>query len=258
MRIMTYNLLNGAEGQFDDVIKVINTQNPDFLTINEANGFDLENNKSLVSLSRQTSLPFFYLAKCGDGDGYHIAILSKHELLNVEEIDSFARAAIVSQLSIDGKMLTILSTHLSPYTEEKRMREADLIVRRLSKADDYILMGDLNSLSQYDNYDNSMAGGFNDMQTRKFTSDNKLLFEVMRLFEDSGLIDTAVIKSSNNVSTAPTSLNEFQAHSNMRLDYILVSPSLEDKVRSYSVIKNRLTSNASDHYPVVADLDIFA
>ena len=40
----------------------------------------------------------------------------------------------------------------------------------------------------------------------------------------------------------------------MRLDYIIVSESLKNKVSSYEVIKNDLTERTSDHYPVLVQL----
>lgn len=253
---MTYNLLNGAKGQFNYVVNVINEQKPDFVTINEANGFDLNDNKLLKQLSNEIKLPYRHLAKCGDGDGYHVALYSKYELLSVREIESFARAAVVSKLNINGYELTAVSTHLTPYSEAKRIKEAELITNELSKTNNCIVMGDLNSLSQHDDYNDTLIENFNDMQKKKFTSNNSLLFDVMKLFEKNGLLDTAVLKLNNGEFTAPTSLNEYQAHSNMRLDYILVSESLKGKVKSYDVIKNELTEIASDHYPVVVDLVI--
>jgi len=42
----------------------------------------------------------------------------------------------------------------------------------------------------------------------------------------------------------------------MRLDYIFVSESLVPCLQSYTVVKNELADKASDHYPVVVELNV--
>lgn len=58
----------------------------------------------------------------------------------------------------------------------------------------------------------------------------------------------------NKDYTASTSINEYSAHSNMRLDYIFLSKSLLNHLKDYSVIKNNITEKASDHYPIIIEL----
>ena len=65
-----------------------------------------------------------------------------------------------------------------------------------------------------------------------------------------GYCDCALQMDKNKESTAPTSINEYEAHSNMRLDYIFLSKSLLHHLKEYNVIKNNLTEKVSDHYPV--------
>ena len=40
MKLMAYNILKGGENRLGLILEVIKKENPDFLVVNEANGFD--------------------------------------------------------------------------------------------------------------------------------------------------------------------------------------------------------------------------
>lgn len=253
MKVMTYNLLNGAVETVDDVISVVNAGNPDFLTLNEVNGFDENNSERLHDFAARTNFPHYHLALSGEHD-YHVAVFSRTPFKELREIKPLARAGILAVVDSEIGEVAVIGTHLTPYTEALRLPEIDLLIEQQKPYENKILMGDLNSLSFIDGYDEKMTEKFNEMQEKKFTADGKLCFDAMKKFEESGYVDPAVILGKNKERTAPTDVNEHNAHSDMRLDYILVSASLEDKVSEYRVIRNELTDKASDHYPVVLTL----
>lgn len=248
---MTYNLLNGAVDQFNEVIEVVKADNPDFLTLNEASDFDTNNNKKLIEFAQKTNFSNYHLARCGDSDNYHVAVLSKLPFKATDTIKPLARAGILVVIDTPLGEIAFVGTHLTPYSEDLRIPEAKLIIEKLASYQNSILTGDLNSLSPEDGYSESIVKRFNEIQVKKFTSNGKLRFDVMKMFAKHSFVDTAGLFGKQRNITAPTSLNEKEVHSNMRLDYILVSKFLKDKVTGYEVVKNRLTKNASDHYPVV-------
>jgi exodeoxyribonuclease-3 len=254
MKLMTYNILNGAQEQFETIIQVVNGQAPDFLTINETNGFDLNDNQTLREFAGKTGFPYFDLALCGDGADYHVAVLSKYPFEHIKHLDGFARAAIAVTLKADLGTMSIIGAHLTPYTEAARLDEIDAIIAYQKPFANRVIMGDLNSLSPADNYDPTMIFAFNAMQTKKFTAKERLLFDATTKLIAAGYVDPAVLTSQQTIYTAPTNINEFRAHSNMRLDYILLSESLNNKLTDYTVVKNSVTNEASDHYPVVVEL----
>jgi len=254
MKLMTYNILNGAKDNLAKVIAVINRESPDFLGINEANGFDDNNQKIIKEFAAKIGLPFFDLAKCGDGDDYHIAVFSKQPFEKIEHLDGFARAAIAVDIKTDFGTISIIATHLTPYTEALRMEEVKKILSHDHGSSYKVLMGDLNSLSRADDYDPKIVATFNEMQTKKFTADGRLLFHVTDKLLQPSYVDPAILADKQKVFTAPTSINEYEAHNNMRLDYILVSPQLQARLSVYGVIKDELTNVASDHFPVIVEL----
>ncbi|MFH0979559.1 MAG: endonuclease/exonuclease/phosphatase family protein [Candidatus Roizmanbacteria bacterium] len=249
MKLMTYNILNGGNERLSTIIEIIKKESPDYLTINEANTFAKDNNKILKEVANKTSFRFFDIALSGEYD-YHVAVFSKYPFKKITKLQPLMRACLVAQIDSVFGELSIASLHLTPYTEDLRHPEIDRIVEYQKKFQNRILMGDINSLSRQDNYDQGMIKDFNDMQIKKFTTDDKLRFDAIEKIRNVGYYDCALEMGKNKESTAPTSINEYEAHSNMRLDYVFLSKTLLPHLKQYNVIKNSLTEKASDHYPV--------
>lgn len=57
MKLMTYNILNGGKDRLDLILQTIKEENPDYVTINEANTFAIDNNKILKDVAKKTKLP---------------------------------------------------------------------------------------------------------------------------------------------------------------------------------------------------------
>lgn len=253
MKLMTYNILNGGEAGLDLVIDVVKKESPDFLTINEANTFSGQENKLLKEFADKTGFKYYELGLSGEYD-YHVAVLSKYPLKQIQKLQPLMRACLISVIETELGEISVASLHLTPYTEDLRHPEIDLILNYQSKFENKILMGDMNSLSPNDDYSPEMVANFNDMQMKKFTTDGKLRFDAIGKILSKGYIDSAVKLGKNKEHTAPTAINEHSAHSDMRLDYVFVSESLVPYLQNYRVVKNELTERASDHYPVIVEL----
>lgn len=253
MKFLTYNILNGGKAGIQLIKAVIAKENPDYVTISEANTFAKSKSKLLKEIASDLKYPYYEVALSGEYN-YHVAVLSRLKFKKVLQIKPLMRAGIITIVDSPIGELSIISTHLTPYTEDLRLPEVDLIVKTQKPYQNKILMGDMNSLSRYDGYKEEMIKSFNEMQLKKFTTAGRLRFDAVGKLELNGYNDTALLFKKNKEYTVPTSLNEYQAHSNMRLDYIFVSKSLIENVKDYSVVKNNLTDKASDHYPVVVVL----
>lgn len=255
MRLMTYNILDGGEDRLDLIAEIINGSSPDFVTINEANGFDEEDNKKLKDLSQATTMPYYHLALSGEFD-YHVAVLSKLPLKKVYEIHPLMRAGISVVIDSEIGEISIVGVHLTPYSENMRIPEIELLNSTQKDYPNRILLGDMNSLSKDDNYSESIMQDFNEPQLKKFTKDGSLQFEVIEKIKASDYLDTAVELGKQSDNTAPTTSNKDTTHANTRLDYVFVSSPLRNHLVSYSVIKNALTEQASDHYPILVELQL--
>ena len=250
---MTYNILNGGEAGLDLVIDIVKKESPDYLTINEANAFSDKNNKLLKEFADRTGFKYYELGISGEYD-YHVAALSRYPLKHVQKPQPLMRACVISLIETALGKISVASLHLTPYTEDLRLPEMDLILSYQRTFKNKILMGDMNSLSPNDDYNPDIVASFNDIQTKKFTTDGKLRFDVIGKILSNGYIDSAVKLRKNKERTAPTAINEFSAHSDMRLDYVFISESLAPYLLEYKVVKNDRTEKASDHYPVIVEL----
>ncbi len=253
MKFMTYNILNGGKAGLDRVVEVVRKESPDYLTINEANTFADKNNKGLKEFARRCGFKYFELALSGEKE-YHVAALSKKKWQRVRRVTPLMRGCVAAEFETTIGKLSIASFHLTPYTEDLRLPEIDVIVSSQKGFENKILMGDANSLSPYDDYDSRKVKTFNEVQLKKFTRNGQLRFDAIKKIMSHGYLDSALEMKRNRDYTAPTSINEDSVHSDMRLDYIFVSEPLRPFLYTYYVVKNSLTQIASDHYPVVLEL----
>lgn len=254
MRIMTYNIFNGAveNSNYRAVIDVVRHEKPDVLILNEANEFDSNNNARLKDFAKNIDLPYFHLEECGDGWGYHVALLSRYPILSVKAIKPVLRGIIEAEIKISDKTYTITALHLSPFTERDRMQEISLLLPHLDKGIRQIVAGDFNSLSIHDKFTpeqiSTTSQGFKD----KFTQNGNPLYDVYMTLIDAGMVDAADV-CGDSTATVPTSIGHTD-HPSVRLDRILVSADLKNDIKRYNVIVNDASSVASDHFPVVIDL----
>lgn len=253
MKLMSYNILDGGLDRLPLIIDAIKKEAPDYLTINEANTFAKDDNKILKDLAQQIRLPYFDIALSGEYD-YHVAAFSKYPFKKVIKLQPLMRACVVAVVETEIGVISIASLHLTPYSEDLRHPEIDLIIKSQQQYENRILMGDMNSLSKYDNYDPQMMQTFNEGQLKKFTTNGEFRFDAINKMLSVGYYDVAKELKKNNDTTVPTPANEDASHSSMRLDYIFVSKPLLSHIASYSVIKNGITNKASDHYPIVAEM----
>lgn len=255
MKLMTYNIFDGGKDRLPPIIEIIKSAKPDYVTLNESNTFAANNNQILKEVARAVNLPYFDLALSGQYD-YHVAVLSKYPLKEVHKLQPLMRACLIASIDCELGSMSIASLHLTPDSEDLRDSEIDLIVDSQKNIGNHVLMGDMNSLSEYDNYPSQIIETFNDIQLKKFTTNGKLRFEAIDKIISSGYYDSARHLDKNKEPTVPTGLNQDPAHSaNLRLDYIFVSESLLPRLATYSVIKTDLTDKASDHYPITTTLN---
>ena len=253
MKLMTYNIFNGAVNKLPQIIEIVNAESPDYLTLNEANTFAKNDNEILKRFAQATNFPYFDLALSGQRD-YHVAVFSKYPLKKIQKLQPLARACLVAVIDTEFGQLSIASLHLTPFTEDLRHEEINLVVDLQKQYPNKILTGDMNSLSRIDNYDENIIKEFNEIQLKKFTEEGNTRYDAIDKILSTGYYDTAVQVNKNEKYTVPTKSNLDTAHSQLRLDYIFVSQPLLDHLSFYDVIKNDLTDGASDHYPIVAEL----
>lgn len=162
--------------------------------------------------------------------------------------------------------------HFHPRHFERRIEEARLLkkdVALLPESDPRIvLVGDFNGFSPADKayYDNDkeLEPFFTMLDQRhpgsRHLNEGKLDYGGLEEILNAGYVDlVARFRPADApfVGTFPTELCREENHgTDRRIDYILVSSNLAESARSATIVRDETTAMLSDHYPVVAELDL--
>jgi exodeoxyribonuclease III len=265
MRILSYNILYGGQdrhgSRLPKILDAISHINADCALIQEANRFD-ENLFSILGSSAR-ALGFDHAAMSAADDidglgGYSVATFSRNEFRAIDTFHGkFRNAALQTVIDTDLGQISICNIHLTPGSEDDRLRELAVVLDAQRKYDFKIIAGDFNSLSPEDHYDADMIAQFNQTQKRKFTRTNRLRVEVISRVLDEGMIDVARALGKSHELTVPTKMAVDAAHKTpLRIDYVFASQKLVPYIGQFGVEKNALTDHASDHYPIVFEIKI--
>jgi len=251
MKIMTYNIASGGidsnGSRVEQIIKVINDENPDFLAIQEADNFEKDDFALLKRISTETNLPYFELShgqEYEDGVSYHVVSLCKTPIKNPDVfIDApFSHAGLATTIDSPVGEITLCNIHLHTRCEDHRLKAMNTVLEYLSKFEKCIILGDYNALSRTDQYD--------DLTTNEFTHYDLHRFEATDLFNEH-FVDTARFLQKNSMRTHPTiGMGHPISKTPVRIDYIFVTDPLVSNLKDTRVIKTSTTEIASDHYPV--------
>jgi exodeoxyribonuclease III len=263
LRMLTYNIKTGGQDRADDrrleqVIRVIDGQRPDVLALQELRDFTRRGR--LQRVAEAVGMRAF-LARSAFGQPVAVFVRPPGRLVQATPIRRpFHHAAARVVVDTDRGPLTIIGTHLNPYSGTWRLREARwLIGQARSRADDpmAVLMGDLNSLDPWSDHAERIRRLPERHRGRHVLAGNPVAVDtrVLAALARAGFVDLFRHAGSGKDYTAPTALggDEF---SGMRLDYILGTSSVAGLTRGCRVVDGGETELASDHYPVLAEIDL--
>lgn len=249
MKIVSYNLFEGAYETKTELLEFIKNENPDVVCFQEANGWDDNQQAYAKEFASEAELPFYAF---GDSNTqFKLATFSRLPLLNTEiRKEGFWHSAVRASVQKDADHVDIWNIHLDPRSEANRLDEAKLLA---SLAKQKSFMGDFNSLSSADEYAAELVNQLNQKGIRKF-GETVLLHSVMDYFAEQGLVDTAKMLGTKEW-TVPTPANTDAFHADkLRLDYLLATKDLATTISSVKVFKNDLTDKISDHYPLIIEI----
>lgn len=248
LRVLSYNILEGMKTDTTKgktvFVNWIKKQNPDILALQECNKFTEE---SLNQLARSFGHPYSIIVKL---KGYPVGLTSKYPILNAERInENMTHGFIVANVL----KYNILVAHLNPHNYEKRREEIGIILQKIKDSNqkkNWIMMGDLNSLSPLDRnnyadgvYLNRLIENEKKHANHHNLEDGKYLdFEVQQKILDFGLIDA--------MKSLPTG-NDFKS---TRIDYIYLSKNLRSGLEYCKFIYDDFTKKHSDHRPILMKL----
>jgi endonuclease/exonuclease/phosphatase family metal-dependent hydrolase len=231
LRVMTFNIQSGLRG-IDKVAAVIRDASPDIVALQEV---DVRSWRSggldqAAVLAERTGLPYFAHFRTTSlfGGDYGVALLSRFPLESVQQhplpvtMGAEPRTVAHARVKVKGQEVSIYVTHLTrrPFNNDIRVRQSTAIMALMNQdPHPKLLLGDLN--------DTPESGSL-----RLFTR------ELMDVFAQRG--------------EGPDITYPLPLIPSLRLDYVLASDRFMPR---HSKV---LHVNASDHFPVLAELTLLA
>ncbi|MEU0550465.1 endonuclease/exonuclease/phosphatase family protein [Micromonospora sp. NPDC005979] len=265
LRVMTWNIRTGGRDRggsdrLDRVVQVVDQQAPDVLALQELRGFDRAGLMAAVA-DRVGMTP--HLARSCFGQPVAVLVRPPYRVLAAGPLRRpFHHAAARVVVSTPAGPLTVVGTHLYPYSGGRRRMEVDWLVAALRRAPGpmTLLAGDLNSLDPTVDHTARLDG-------------LPALYKRRHLRRRGGAVDTRAVArllaadlvdlwpSANGDApeaaglTVPTRFGGAE-FAGMRLDYLLGSRAVAERVRDCRVIRDATTDTASDHYPLLVTIDL--
>ena len=270
LRVMTYNIWNGFDWGKDTTRKAacinwIRSKKPDVLALQELCGYD---EQKLKEDALQWGHEYVQILKT---KGYPTALTS-NKPIHVKEraIETFWHGLLhCSTYGID-----FFIVHLSPSDCEIRLKEAKQITKRIEELenDSFIILGDFNSFSPIDAswMENKLALKAKQVPLKEDKYANLRLkefdYSVISEFLACPTVDVCLGKFNLQAGfTFPTPVligkyghtSQTIEQERQRIDYILASPNFAKYCSKVEVFNQEETVMLSDHFPVMAEFNIF-
>ncbi|HET8684492.1 MAG TPA: endonuclease/exonuclease/phosphatase family protein [Micromonosporaceae bacterium] len=256
---MTYNIKTGGHGRLDLLTRVIVKQRPDILALQELRSFERRGNGLMRRLADDIGMHPF-LARSWFGQPVAVLVREPAAVTSAAPVRlPFHHAAAQVVVNTDRGRLTVIGTHLCPYSGRRRQWEARWLAARVDPAQMALLLGDLNTLDPWTDHAERLRGLPEQFRSRHVMAGagGEVDSRAIRVLAAAGLVDLyRVARAGGKDYTAPTEHGGGQEFSRMRLDYILGTPPVAALTRRVAVVSGGETEHASDHYPVVAVLDL--
>ena len=196
-------------------------------------------------------MPYYASSQSGSDAGdnrYHITFLSRYPLRDIYTFSDTSSGLAALSMVIDSPLgeMSLCNVHLPAHLEEERAGLLKEVLRYQSQYPSHVILADLNAISRADQY--------GDLSAKEFTYHGLTGFETTDMMKE-GYIDSVAHLDVQNRRTHPTAgVPHVITETPVRIDYIFVTKSLSERLKSAEVIKTPISDNASDHYPVTLTL----
>lgn len=267
LRVVSYNVHDGGLDGGDDrrwraQIDVLGSLVADVVVVQEAKHWDRDGAARMFATAEALSMQPL-LARSASHD-CHLVVLYRWPKVTCVRFDpaagcgAFHHALARADLHITGfdQPVRVAATHLDPFSGDNRLAEAGWLTTREYTDGRTILAGDLNCIGATDPEP--------DWNTLDSPHTHRRLIglgghpgpadrRAMRVLLAEGYHDP---HTPNSACRSPPPQATRTVNPGRRSDYILPSGALLPALVGYQVIDTPTTRAASDHLPVIADLDL--
>jgi exodeoxyribonuclease-3 len=256
LRLMTWNIKNGGGDRLPAIIGVIRGEQPDVLCLQELQHFQRYGQSRLRELSEAIGMSA-HLARSVLAQPVAVLVRPPLRIRRRSSVSwRLHHAAAVAEVDTAAGPLTVVSTHLNPFSPYRRYREARWLAARYGSAGRMVLIaGDMNGLDPDGDHVATLDAVHSLYRRRHLGPDGEPDTRAVAAFRRAGFTDLWHTVGEGDGRTVPTGFagREFGT---MRLDYLLASAPLAARAKRARVIRDEATGNASDHYPVHLDVSL--
>jgi exodeoxyribonuclease-3 len=253
LRLMTWNIKNGGGDRLPDITGVIHREQPDVVCLQELQHFH-RYGRRLHRLAQEAGMTV-HLAPAGFAQPVAVLVRPTRRILRRSAIRwRLHHAVAIAVVETMAGPLTVVSAHLNPFSPYRRYREARwLSARYRGDRRMTLIAGDMNGLDPDTDHTAALDRVHSLYRQRHLGPDGAPDTRALSAFRAAGFTDLWAAVGSGDGRTVPTGFagREFGA---MRLDYLLATRSLAARAERAWVLRDETTSQASDHYPLRADL----
>jgi exodeoxyribonuclease-3 len=244
-RLMTYNIRRGGRGREEPIAAVINACAPDLVLLQEAT-----DPRSVERIATATGMQE-WRAYAGQSLGF----LSRTPVALAEWTrPRVSRHAFVEVVPAAGGP-RVFGVHLaavhSAWTEQRRLFELRALLRSVARHQDgfHVLSGDFNTLAPGETFDVRLLPLR--LRSLVWMSGGHIRWRTVQTVLDAGYVDSfRMLHAGDPGLTLPTPAPH------IRIDYVFVPSPFADRVVRCDVVRHPQAATASDHYPILAELNV--
>jgi endonuclease/exonuclease/phosphatase family metal-dependent hydrolase len=245
LRLLTYNIRYGGSGREDRLLAVIRRCNPDVVVFQEAT------RPAVVErLARDADMPQ-WASRARQSLGFMSRIPVAHHEWHQPRLSRHAFLEIV----LGGTEFRIFGLHLSAvhaaWTERRRVRELRALLKSIERhqAGFHVLAGDFNTLAPGELLDIRQLP--HRLRALVWLSGGAIRWRTIQIVLDAQYVDGFRMYHRDVPGfTFPT----WKPH--VRLDYVFLPAPYAGRLRSCEVVTGGDVLEASDHMPLVAEIDL--
>jgi endonuclease/exonuclease/phosphatase family metal-dependent hydrolase len=243
-RLLTYNIWVGGVGRVDALARVINDCAPDVVLLQEAT------RPAVIEQLAATTGMADWRAFPRQSLGYMSRRPVEHASWHRPRLSHHAYVEVVPA----GDPLRLFGVHLSAvhaaWTERRRVYELRALLRSVGQHQHglHVLAGDFNTLA---------PGAILDVARLPFRlrpfvwfSGGRIKWRTIQTVLDAGYIDAFRVRHPDDPGCTMPARDP-----HVRLDYAFVPAGYRDRILNCDVVRHPDATKASDHFPVVLDLE---
>jgi exodeoxyribonuclease-3 len=245
VRLLTYNIRYGGVGRVDALASVVNQCAPDVVILQEATRPDV-----VKQLAAATGMPYWAAEET-----HSVGFMSRRKLRHHWHKPRASRRAFL-ELVPEGEAFRIFGVHLSAvhsnWTERRRVRELRAVLDGIAAHQHgfHVVAGDFNTIAPGETLDLQKLPPR--LRAFVYLTGRTIRWETIQIMLDAAYVDGyRVLHPDDHGLTFPA------GDPHVRLDYVFLPSAFAPRLQSCTVVNGTPdTTAASDHLPVVADLEV--